>query len=300
MTDAQPDAMRLLFKQYLQIEKNASPLTITNYEKDIRDFTAFLEQHAAVDYAAVSYAHVRQYLSELHARQYSRRSIARKLSSLRSFYKFLLREELVAQNPFAMAATPKLSKRLPTFLFPKEVEELLALPNTAEPFGLRDRLILEILYGCGIRVSELVGMTVSSVDPMAGTARVFGKGAKERYVPLGQHALQAYRAYIEKGRPALVKQGASLALFLNTRGQAMSDRSVRRMLTDYVERASHVLKVSPHTFRHTFATHLLENGADLRSVQEMLGHASISSTQIYTHVTRERMRAVYNQAHPRA
>lgn len=300
MKDAQPDMMRLLFKQYLQIEKNASPLTITNYEKDIRDFTAFLEQHAAVDYAAVSYACVRQYLSELHARAYSRRSIARRLSCLRSFYKFLLREELVEHNPFAMAATPRLEKRLPTFLFPKEVEQLLALPDTTTPFGLRDRLILEILYGSGIRVSELVGMTVSSVDTGVGTALVLGKGAKERYVPLGQHALLAYRAYIEKGRPALVKQSVSLALFLNTRGQAMSDRSVRRMLTDYVEQASDVLKVSPHTFRHTFATHLLENGADLRSVQEMLGHASISSTQIYTHVTRERMRAVYNQAHPRA
>ncbi|BAU27659.1 tyrosine recombinase XerC subunit [Aneurinibacillus soli] len=300
MKDAQPDTMRVLFKQYLQIEKNASPLTITNYEKDIRDFTAFLGQHVAVDYAAVSYARVRQYLSELHAREYSRRSIARRLSCLRSFYKFLLREELVEHNPFAMAATPRLEKRLPTFLFPKEVEQLLALPDTATPFGLRDRLILEILYGSGIRVSELVGMTLSSVDVVVGTALVLGKGAKERYVPLGQHALCAYRAYIERGRPALVKQSAPLALFLNTRGQAMSDRSVRRMLTDYVEQASDVLKVSPHTFRHTFATHLLENGADLRSVQEMLGHASISSTQIYTHVTRERMRAVYNQAHPRA
>jgi integrase/recombinase XerC len=294
------DGLLLLFKQYLQIEKNASPLTIANYEKDILAFMEFMKQHGVEEYAAVSYVHVRSYLSELHAQNYARRSIARKLSSLRSFYRFLLREEKLEQNPFAMVATPKLEKKLPDFMFPKEVELLLQLPDTNIPLGLRDLAILEMLYASGMRVSELVGLTVRSVDRMAGTALVFGKGAKERYVPLGEHALLAYEQYMQHGRPVLCKQHKTDALFVNVRGEKLTDRSVRRMIDKYTQQASELLKISPHTFRHTFATHLLENGADLRSVQEMLGHASISSTQIYTHVTRERMRIVYNQAHPRA
>jgi integrase/recombinase XerC len=300
MEDLQPGGWLLLFKQYLQIEKNASPLTIANYEKDILAFTEFMKQHGVTEYAAVSYVHVRSYLTELHAQNYARRSIARKLSSLRSFYRFLLREEMLEHNPFTMVATPKLAKKLPGFLFPKEVESLLQLPDTAKPLGLRDRAILEMLYASGMRVSELTGLTLRSVDLLAGTALVFGKGAKERYVPLGQHALHTYEQYIQQGRPLLCKQSKTDVLFVNARGEALTDRSVRRIINKYVEQASQLLKVSPHTFRHTFATHLLENGADLRSVQEMLGHASISSTQIYTHVTRERMRMVYNQAHPRA
>ncbi|AMA72659.1 MULTISPECIES: tyrosine recombinase XerC [Aneurinibacillus] len=300
MEALESDRLLLLFKQYLQIEKNASPLTIANYEKDIRAFAAFMKQHDVTAYAAVSYVHVRSYLTELHRQNYARRSIARKLSSLRSFYRFLLREELVGHNPFAMTATPKLEKKLPNFLFPKEVEAILQLPDTKTPLGLRDRAILEMLYASGMRVSELVGLTIRSVDTLAGTALVFGKGAKERYVPLGQHALVAYKQYIQRGRPFLCKQMKNDALFVNVRGEPLTDRSVRRIINKYVKQTSELLKVSPHTFRHTFATHLLENGADLRSVQEMLGHASISSTQIYTHVTRERMRFVYNQAHPRA
>ncbi|MFT9847868.1 tyrosine recombinase XerC [Aneurinibacillus sp. REN35] len=300
MEGVEPDELLLLFKQYLQIEKNASPLTVTNYEKDILAFTAFMKQHGVAEYAAVSYVHVRSYLTDLHTHGYARRSIARKLSSLRSFYRFMVREEMVEHNPFTMAATPKLAKKLPNFLFPKEIEALLALPDTSRPVGLRDRAILEVLYASGIRVSELTGLTLRSVDVRAGTALVFGKGAKERYVPLGEHALRAYEQYIQQGRPHLGKQQKTDALFVNVRGEKLTDRSVRRIVNKYVEQASELLKVSPHTFRHTFATHLLENGADLRSVQEMLGHASISSTQVYTHVTRERMRMVYNQAHPRA
>lgn len=300
MEGMQPDTLLLLFKQYLQIEKNASPLTVTNYEKDILAFTAFMKQHGVMEYAAVSYVHVRSYLTELHERDYARRSIARKLSSLRGFYRFMVREEMLEHNPFTMASTPKLAKKLPGFLFPKEVESLLALPDTTRPLGRRDRAILEMLYASGMRVSELTGLTIRSVDVSAGTALVFGKGAKERYVPLGEHALRAYEHYIREGRSLLCKQHKNDALFVNVRGEPLTDRSVRRIINKYVEQASELLKVSPHTFRHTFATHLIENGADLRSVQEMLGHASISSTQIYTHVTRERMRLVYNQAHPRA
>ncbi|WCK52908.1 tyrosine recombinase XerC [Aneurinibacillus sp. Ricciae_BoGa-3] len=300
MEESNSDSLLLLFKQYLQIEKNASALTILNYEKDIRAFKAFMEQHAINDYAAVSYVHVRSYLSELAHQAYSRRTIARKLSAMRSFYRFMLREELVEQNPFKTVSTPKLDKRLPNFLYPKEVEMLLELPDTTTPIGIRDRSIMEMLYSSGMRVSELVHLTVRSIDVSVGTALVYGKGAKERYVPLGTFALEAHRLYLQEARPALSQGKKVDELFLNARGTAITDRSIRRIIEKYVGRASEALKVSPHTFRHSFATHLLDNGADLRSVQEMLGHSNISSTQIYTHVTRERLRMVYNQAHPRA
>lgn len=294
------DRMFLLFKQYLQIEKNASPLTILNYGKDILAFKEFMKQHAIEEYAAVSYAHVRMYLTALFQADYSRRSIARKLSSLRSFYRFLLREEFIEQNPFQMVSTPKLDQRLPNFLYPAEVSALLEQPDLATPLGIRDRAILEILYGSGVRVSELVGMNMRSVDASTGTALVRGKGAKERYVPLGGYAIEAYISYIRSARPTLLQSKKNDRLFLNFRGDPLTDRSIRRMIDKYVQQVSYTLKVSPHTFRHTFATHLLDHGADLRSVQEMLGHSNISSTQVYTHVTSERLRTVYDQAHPRA
>jgi integrase/recombinase XerC len=300
MEGSHSDSLLLLFKQYLQIEKNASALTIVNYEKDILAFKAFMEQHAINEYAAVSYVHVRSYLSALAVKAYSRRTIARKLSALRSFYRFMMREELVDHNPFKTVSTPKLDKRLPNFLYPKEVEMLLDLPDRTTPIGIRDRAVMEVLYSSGMRVSELVHLTLRSIDVSVGTALVYGKGAKERYVPLGTYALEAHRLYLQEARPALSHGKKVDALFLNARGEAITDRSIRRIIEKYVDQASEALKVSPHTFRHTFATHLLDNGADLRSVQEMLGHSNISSTQIYTHVTRERLRMVYNQAHPRA
>ena len=294
------DRMFLLFKQYLQIEKNASPLTILNYGKDILSFKEFMKQHSIEEYAAVTYAHVRMYLSVLFHENYARRSIARKLSSLRSFFRFLLREELIEQNPFRMVSSPKLDQRLPNFLYPPEVKELVEQPDLSTALGKRDRAILEILYASGMRVSELVGLTTRSVDSEIGTALVRGKGAKERYVPLGGFAIEAYINYIRSARPELLRSKKSEHLFLNFRGDPLTDRSVRRVIDKYVNQVSQTLKVSPHTFRHTFATHLLDHGADLRSVQEMLGHSNISSTQVYTHVTGERMRAVYNHAHPRA
>jgi integrase/recombinase XerC len=294
------DPKFLLFKQYLQIEKNASPLTILNYGKDILAFKDFMKQHGINDYAAVSYAHVRMYLSTLFQENYSRRSIARKLSSLRSFFRFLLREEIISHNPFQMVSTPKLDQRLPNFLYPAEIKQLIEQPDLNTPLGLRDRAILEILYASGMRVSELVGLKLSSIDPDIGTALVRGKGAKERYVPLGCFAIEAYINYLRYSRPILLQSKKSDHLFLNFRGGPLTDRSVRRIIDKYVQQVSHTLKVSPHTFRHTFATHLLDHGADLRSVQEMLGHSNISSTQVYTHVTGERLRTVYNLAHPRA
>lgn len=207
----------------------------------------------------------------------------------------------MAQNPFQSVSTPKVEKKLPSFLYPLEVERLLNAADEKTALGQRDRLIFELLYASGIRVSELVTLKVNAINLSMGVALVFGKGAKERYVPIGSYALEAIRTYLSSGRPQLLagKQDSGF-LLLNYRGEPLSDRSVRRIVDKYVEETALHLSISPHTFRHTFATHMLNAGADLRTVQELLGHVNISTTQIYTHVTKERLRQVYDSAHPRA
>ncbi len=290
-----------MFTRYLKVEKNASPHTVKQYVADIYEFVSFMEQHQITVFAAVSYLHGRSFLAHLGKRGLSRRSIARKLSSLRSFYRFLMREGLLEQNPFQLVSTPKVEKKLPAFLYPHEIQPFFELPDTSTPLGLRDRLIFELLYASGMRVAELVTLTVDSVNVSMGVALVFGKGAKERYVPIGSYACDVLRQYLEYGRDELLagKQDAG-HLLLNYRGEPLSDRSVRRVVDKYIETHALHLNVSPHTFRHTFATHMLNAGADLRTVQELLGHVNISTTQVYTHVTKERLRHVYDAAHPRA
>jgi len=287
-----------LFIEYLRIEKNASIHTMTNYARDIEDFSLFLEQQTFVDFAAVSYLDVRNYLADLHKKEYSRRTIARKLSSLRSFYRFLQREKILESNPVQLATSPKLDKRLPHYFFSEELAELFQVADLTLPLGQRNQAILETLYASGMRVSELVGLNLEHIDLEVGMALVFGKGAKERYVPLGQFALEALERYISEGREKLKPKDK--ALFLNHVGTRLTDRSVRRILTQLIEQTTLTLQITPHKLRHSFATHLLEGGADLRSVQEMLGHVNISSTQIYTHITNQRLREVYNKAHPRS
>lgn len=289
------------FVGYLKVEKNASPYTVKQYVADINEFVLFMEQHQITVFAAVSYLHGRAFLAHLGKRGLSRRSIARKLSSLRSFYRFLMREEMLEQNPFQIVSTPKVEKKLPTFMYPQEIQELLELPDLSTPLGLRDRLIFELLYASGIRVTELVTLTLDSINLPLGVALVFGKGAKERYVPVGSYALNALREYLDAGRGKLLagKKEHGM-LFVNYRGEPLSDRSVRRVVDKYLQDAAMNRSISPHTFRHTFATHLLNAGADLRTVQELLGHVNISTTQVYTHVTKERLRHVYDSAHPRA
>lgn len=288
------------FIEYLQIEKNASIYTIHSYTHDIEDFFDFSRQQNMQDFAAVSYVLVRKYLVECNQKKLAKSTIARKLSSLRSFYRFLMREGVVAENPFVLVATPKKEKKLPKVLYVDEIEQLLAQPDLSTPLGLRDRAILEVLYASGMRVGELVGLELNSLDLQVGTALVFGKGAKERYVPLGRPAMAALQQYLVKGRPQLASNDHEKHLFLNFRGGPLTARSVRRMLDKMIQQTSIYLKVSPHTLRHSFATHLLDAGADLRTVQELLGHVNISTTQIYTHVSNERLRQVYRQAHPRA
>jgi len=291
------------FFTYLRIEKRVSDHTLRSYERDIVDFFQFFQdRERPVSVQEVNYLHIREYLTYLMRQEYSRKTIARKLSGLRSFYRYLLREKMVENNPVKAVTTPKLPKALPKVLYQEEMLALLNQPDLNSPLGMRDRAILELLYASGIRVSELVGLTVDSLDLTVGVALVFGKGAKERYVPIGKSAISSLTQYLLEVRPKLLSknQDEHNLLFLNARGGPLTDRSVRRIVDKYVNAAAISLKASPHTFRHSFATHLLDGGADLRSVQELLGHVNISTTQIYTHVSKERLRETYYNSHPRA
>ena len=249
----------------------------------------------------VTTAELRRYLAHLCSKDYSKATTARKLATLRSFYKYLVRTGLVEVNPVAAIRTPKQERRLPKFLDVTQVEKLLAAPPDDEMIGARDRAMLEVLYSTGMRVSELVGMDADDIDLVAGTVRLRGKGKKERLSPLGAPAIEAVRRYLElrSGERNREKFDAR-PLFINKLGKRLSTRSVRRKLDKYLEAAGLDPDVSPHTLRHSFATHMLERGADLRCVQELLGHQSLSTTQIYTHLTNGRLKEVYDEAHPRA
>lgn len=290
------------FLNYLMIEKNSSPYTIEHYEKDINDFTSFLKQQAIEGFAAVSYVLVRHYLVSLHEKKYARNTVARKISSMRSFYRFLNREKVVEQNPFAMASLPKKAKMLPQFLYEKELEKLFNVSDISTPIGQRNQAILELLYGTGIRVSECCKLQLKDLDLFVEAALVRGKGKKERYVPIGSFAKEALERYINEGRKLLLEktENKSNCLFLNYKGEPLSARSVRNILNKIIEDSSLNIHISPHVLRHTFATHMLNEGADLRAVQELLGHSQLSSTQVYTHVTKDHLKKIYNNAHPRA
>ncbi len=292
------------FKIYLTVEKNDSPLTVSNYEADIRHFADFLASKGKpLDWQAVKVLDIRSYLAYMHQQEFARKTIARRISSLRSFYRYLRREGAVPMNPFTKVRTPKLEKKLPVFLEEFEIDLLLKMPDVTTELGCRDRAILEMLYSTGCRVSELVGLTLDRLDLSNRYVLLLGKGNKERLVPLGHPCVQAMEHYLRESRRQLMakyKAAPHSSVFVNSRGGSLTARSVRRILDKYVEMTAMQKHVSPHTIRHTFATHLLDHGADLRSVQELLGHVSLSTTQIYTHVTAERLTAVYEKHHPRA
>ncbi|CDQ19752.1 tyrosine recombinase XerC subunit [Halobacillus karajensis] len=289
------------FMEYLQIEKNASPLTLKHYGRDLDEFHAFLKSEG-VTLHECEYSVIRVYLSRQHEANYSRRTISRKISSLRSFFRFLEREEIIQQNPFLNVTLPKRDNPIPNFFYEEELEKLFTVSDLSTPLGQRNQALIELLYGTGIRVSECTKIEVSDLDFSLNTVLVHGKGSKDRYVPYGQFAAKALQAYIEDGRRELASKRSdeSKNIFLNAKGGPLTADGIRLILKKMVEKASLTVDIHPHKLRHSFATHLLNEGADLRSVQELLGHERLSSTQIYTHVSKDRLKNVYMNSHPRA
>ena len=290
------------FLHFLAHNKGASAHTIKAYAEDLAQFTSWAETTGAVDSSLITPARLRTYLQHLQETGLARASRARKTATLRSFFAYLARQSIVLKSPAVGLRTVKTGKRLPKFLRDDQMTALLAAPDPGTALGLRDRALLETLYATGMRAGELVTMTISDVDFDEGVIRVIGKGDKERITLIGREAVQALSRYFRKGRPLLVAAQAvdGGAVFVNRYGVRLSDRGVRKVFDRYCSAASEDLKITPHVMRHTFATHLLANGADLRLVQELLGHSSLATTQMYTHVTTIRLQEVYRQAHPRA
>lgn len=290
------------FIDYLRIERNCSKNTIDSYLMDISDFKDFLSDTSGKlpTLDDIDYLTIRSYLADLQGRQLARSTILRKLSSLRSFFKYLYRRGYVKADPTSNLSSPKLQRKLPDFLEIFEVELLLSAPNTNTTIGIRDLAIMELLYSTGMRVGELLSLDLNDLDITNAIVKVRGKGRKERIIPVGRTAIKAIKRYLEI-RHELASDKHSPALFLSERGNRMpGSASVRRRIEKYAKEAGIRKKITPHTLRHTFATHMLNAGADLRSVQEMLGHVNLSTTQIYTHLTAERLKKVYEKAHPRA
>ncbi|WP_243370101.1 tyrosine recombinase XerC [Geotalea sp. SG265] len=285
------------FCRYLAVERNASSHTVAAYRSDLDFFLSFLarERDAQLDVATIDHLLIRRYIASLY-RDHQKSTIGRKLAAIRALFKYLLRQGIVARNPAELVSTPKKEKKIPYHLTIDEVTALVEAPRQENLLSLRDRAILELLYSCGMRVSELTALSVEEVSMDERLVRVCGKGNKERIVPMGRKAHQALAAYLTaRGNPA-----AEAPLILNVRGTRLTSRSVARIIDRHIIKIAAMKKISPHTLRHTFATHMLEGGADLRAIQELLGHASLSTTQKYTHVSIDRLMEVYDKAHPKA
>jgi tyrosine recombinase XerC len=294
------------YREHLQVERNYSPHTLHAYEADLIQFAAFLGGTSSSGKGAikdVDHRTIRSYLGHLLEAGLSKKSIARKLAAIRSFFSFLVRLDLIKLNPARSITTPKLEKRLPSFLDEKSVARLMDVPNQSTATGQRDWAILELLYSTGMRLAELVQLNISDIDFSRETVRLHGKGGKQRIVPLGRKAREALEVYV-KQREQLFTNETTLddrkAVFLTIHGRRIYPKAVHLLVNGAISRVSEVEQKSPHVLRHTFATHLLDRGADLRAVKELLGHESLSTTQIYTHVTVERLKKVYDQAHPKA
>ena len=292
------------FLAYLEFERGLSRNTLDAYRTDLLQFGRFLEARE-VSALVASPADVSDFLQLLATGDgekppASPATIHRKSACLRSFYRHLRRDGLLDTDPTATLSTPRRSRKLPQVLTRGEIERLLSQPRGTEPASLRDRALLEVMYACGLRASEAIGLELMDVDVQEGLLRARGKGSKERIVPVGQAALKALRIYLERGRPALVKGAPEAHLFVNFRGGQLTRQGLYKIVRRHALTAGLADRMSPHTLRHTFATHLLAGGCDLRSVQEMLGHADVSTTQLYTHLSSERLKDVYFRAHPRA
>lgn len=285
--------------RHLDVERGLSRYTVRNYSTDIQGFLDFLGRNGVSSLEKVDRSIMRRYLGWLHEQDTARGSISRKLSALRSFYRYLNRENLVSADPLSTVSAPKLEKRLPTFLTIDEMTSLLKAPDVSTPQGLRDRAILELLYASGLRLSEIVLLDLGDVDLNSHHIRAWGKGSKERIVLMGIPAAKALQSYVKQGRTKLLGKKSTQALFLNRFGNRVAERRIQYIIKKYARQAGLDTRVFTHIFRHTFATHMLDGGADLRAVQELLGHVRLATTQVYTHVSQNQIRRTYLAAHPR-
>lgn len=286
------------FHSYLKTELNLSPHTVLAYIRDINQFESFVKSKGSLfdDPQRIDPAFARSYLRWLELKNFSKKSVARKISSCRAFFRYLFREGKIKLNPFEHILTPKLGKRLPSFLYPEEVVKLLNAVDLKLKNGTRDLAILELIYASGMRVGEVAKLRIENVDLESGEVLVQGKGDKERVVLIGSHAISSIKKYLDVRRNIADEK----TLFLGRGGTKLTSRSVERMIRKYARKAGLEKRVTPHTLRHSFATHLLSGGADLKMVQELLGHSSLSTTQIYTHITKEKLKSIYDKSHPRA
>lgn len=287
------------YLQYLKVQRNFAENTIQSYAADLDMFSKFVKEFWDSTILDVEQHAIRGYLSSLHRKGYERTTISRHLSAIRGLYKYLLRFELIKRDPSVLIKLPKKGTYLPETLTIDEMELFLSGFDLNDPLELRNKAIFELLYSTGVRVTELVNLDLNDVEGSFDFIRVFGKGRKERIVPVGEHALAAIADYLERSRMQLAKPD-EVALFVNNRGTRLTQRGVQYLVRRHLDKLSFKKEISPHTLRHSFATHLLDAGADLRAVQELLGHASLSSTQIYTRISQSRLKSVYNRAHPRA
>ncbi len=284
------------YLKYLKYQKNYSDFTICSYENDILEFLSFLKEHN-LDILNIDYTNTKIFLKELNNKKNKTSTLSRKISSLRSFYNFLINNNYLDNNPFILVKLPKKEKHLPRFFQYNELEQLLSIPNLNTALGQRDKAILEVLYASGIRVSELINIKITDIN--GEEIKVFGKGSKERIVMIGDYARDSLDLYLNNGYKTLNKKNNSY-LFLNSNGEKLTTRGIRYILDKIIKQTSLDKKISPHMLRHTFATHLLNEGCDLLSVQELLGHENLSTTAIYTHITTDYLKNVYYKAHPRA
>lgn len=291
-----------LFLKYLIVERGYSDKTKIAYEEDILNYFDFLKNSGDPDYLSIDHLDIRTYLSFLYDQQYSRNSISRKVASLRSFYQFLLKNEVINENPFSYVHMKKKQLRLPRFFYEKEMDALFESAKGSKPLELRNQALLEILYGTGIRVSECANLTLQSVDFTANVLLINGKGNKDRYVPFGSFAQDTLKEYLENGRSVLMQkyQQEHPYVFINHHGERITPTGIEYVLNQLIKKSTLNSDIHPHMLRHTFATHLLNNGADMRTVQELLGHSNLSTTQIYAHVTKESLQKNYRSFHPRA
>ncbi|MGM0688883.1 MAG: site-specific tyrosine recombinase XerD [Bacillota bacterium] len=288
------------YSNYLAVEKGLAKNTLESYRRDLNKFIKFMQKRKINDPGEIDRESLSIFIGELKKNGSATATISRNIASIRSFFNFLLQEGIIENNPALDLESPRIEKKLPRVLTTEEIDQLLCQPKPSDHNGLRDRAMLELLYASGIRVSELVSLNITDFDPLVGYLRCRGKGMKERIVPIGSIAINYVNEYLDKSRAKLLKKNGDPSLFVNQHGCRMTRQGFWKILKKYARKSNINGDITPHTLRHSFATHLLENGADLRSVQEMLGHSDISTTQIYTQITRRKIREVYDKTHPRA